>query len=58
MVQQIQTVADRLGTTFYGIWHWTKGGIIPEILRDIRLQKVGLENSTSGDDFGDAAKEV
>ena len=33
--QQIQTVADRLGTPFYGIWNRAKGDIVPEILQDI-----------------------
>ena len=53
--QQIQTVADRLGTPFYGIWNRAKGDIVPEILRDIcgdrLLGQVSIDNEIESFDY-------
>ena len=53
--QQIQTVADRLGTPFYGIWNRAKGNIVPEILQDIcgdrLLSQVPIDDEMESFDY-------
>ena len=53
--QQIQTVADRLDTPFYGIWNRAKGDIVPEILQEVcgdrLLGQVPLDDEIESFDY-------
>ena len=53
--QQIQTVADRLGTPFYGIWNRAKGDGVSEILQEVcgdrLLGQVPLDDEIESFDY-------
>ncbi len=54
--QQIQTVADRLGTPFYGIWNRAKGVEVPEVLQEVcgdrLVGQVPLDEAIEDFDYG------
>ncbi len=54
--QQIQQVADRLGTPFYGIWNRAHGKEIPEILQEVcgdrLLGQVPMDEAIESFDYG------
>jgi CO dehydrogenase maturation factor len=53
--QQIQQVADRLGTPFYGIWNRAKGDVVPEILNEVcgdrLLGQVPMDDAIEGFEY-------
>jgi CO dehydrogenase maturation factor len=60
--EQIKTVADRLGTPFYGIWNRAKGDIIPDVLQELcgdrLLGQVPLDDEIESFDYAQLAPET
>ncbi len=54
--EQIQQVADRLGTPFYGIWNRAQGDEVPDVLQDVcgdrLLGQVPTDEAIDSFDYG------